>query len=63
VDGFYCEDCHVAEISDDQGGRSGVRSYALDGRIEGFVGQERGARRPFLSETGVERSCRRTGTP
>ena len=26
----YCEDCHVAEIDDNQSVRYGVRSYALD---------------------------------
>jgi NAD(P)-dependent dehydrogenase (short-subunit alcohol dehydrogenase family) len=30
VGGHYCEDCHVAEISQGEGVRSGVRSYALD---------------------------------
>lgn len=30
VGGRYCEDCHVAEIVDDLGLRSGVRAYALD---------------------------------
>ncbi len=30
VGGKYCEDCHVAEIVDTPGSRSGVRSYALD---------------------------------
>jgi NAD(P)-dependent dehydrogenase (short-subunit alcohol dehydrogenase family) len=31
VGGRYCEDCHVAEIADGEGIRSGVRPYALDG--------------------------------
>jgi NAD(P)-dependent dehydrogenase (short-subunit alcohol dehydrogenase family) len=34
VGGKYCEDCHVAEILESEGGvdlRGGVRSYALDG--------------------------------
>ncbi len=26
----YCEDCHVAEVSDDPAAKTGVRSYALD---------------------------------
>ncbi len=26
----YCEDCHVAEVSDDPSAKAGVRSYALD---------------------------------
>ncbi len=26
----YCEDCHVAQVDDNQSARSGVRSYALD---------------------------------
>jgi len=26
----FCEDCHVAEVQDEPGARSGVRSYALD---------------------------------
>ncbi len=26
----YCEDCHVADIDDDPGAKSGVRSYALN---------------------------------
>jgi NAD(P)-dependent dehydrogenase (short-subunit alcohol dehydrogenase family) len=30
VGGCYCEDCHVAEIADGDGIRSGVRPYALD---------------------------------
>jgi NAD(P)-dependent dehydrogenase (short-subunit alcohol dehydrogenase family) len=30
VGGRYCEDCHVAEIADGEGIRSGVRPYALD---------------------------------
>jgi NAD(P)-dependent dehydrogenase (short-subunit alcohol dehydrogenase family) len=30
IGGKYCEDCHVAEINDDQAPFSGVRSYALD---------------------------------
>jgi NAD(P)-dependent dehydrogenase (short-subunit alcohol dehydrogenase family) len=30
VGGQYCEDCHVAEVSDEDGMRGGVRSYALD---------------------------------
>ncbi len=30
VGGRYCEDCHVAEIQEGEGIRSGVRSYALD---------------------------------
>ena len=30
VGGHYCEDCHVAEISDDPTQSGGVRSYALD---------------------------------
>jgi NAD(P)-dependent dehydrogenase (short-subunit alcohol dehydrogenase family) len=31
VGGRYCEDCHVAEVADGEGLRSGVRPYALDG--------------------------------
>lgn len=30
VGGRYCEDCHVAEIAEGEGVRSGVRPYALD---------------------------------
>ncbi len=30
VGGRYCEDCHVAEITNDPTSRQGVRSYALD---------------------------------
>jgi len=30
VGGHYCEDCHVAEIVEDEGTRGGVRPYALD---------------------------------
>ena len=30
VGGRYCEDCHVADVTDDPGTSSGVRSYALD---------------------------------
>jgi NAD(P)-dependent dehydrogenase (short-subunit alcohol dehydrogenase family) len=30
VGGQYCEDCHVAEMIDEEGIRGGVRSYALD---------------------------------
>jgi NAD(P)-dependent dehydrogenase (short-subunit alcohol dehydrogenase family) len=30
VGGRYCEDCHVAEITQGEGVREGVRSYALD---------------------------------
>ena len=30
VGGRYCEDCHVAELTEGEGLRSGVRSYALD---------------------------------
>jgi NAD(P)-dependent dehydrogenase (short-subunit alcohol dehydrogenase family) len=30
VGGRYCEDCHVAEITDDPNARGGVRAYALD---------------------------------
>jgi NAD(P)-dependent dehydrogenase (short-subunit alcohol dehydrogenase family) len=30
VGGRYCEDCHVAEITNDPNSRQGVRSYALD---------------------------------
>ncbi|HWE99746.1 MAG TPA: SDR family NAD(P)-dependent oxidoreductase [Caulobacteraceae bacterium] len=30
VGGRYCEDCHVAEVTDDPTSRSGVRAYALD---------------------------------
>lgn len=30
VGGRYCEDCHVAEITNDPASRQGVRSYALD---------------------------------
>jgi len=30
VGGLYCEDCHVAEIQDNDGIREGVRRYALD---------------------------------
>jgi hypothetical protein len=31
VGGRYCEDCHVAETTDDPNARGGVRPYALDG--------------------------------
>jgi hypothetical protein len=30
VGGRYCEDCHVAEVTDDPTARAGVRGYALD---------------------------------
>lgn len=30
IGGRYCENCHVAEINDTPGSRTGVRSYALD---------------------------------
>jgi NAD(P)-dependent dehydrogenase (short-subunit alcohol dehydrogenase family) len=30
VGGHYCEDCHVAELAEGEGIRSGVRPYALD---------------------------------
>ncbi|NJN50938.1 MAG: SDR family NAD(P)-dependent oxidoreductase [Gammaproteobacteria bacterium] len=30
VGGRYCEDCHVADITDDPAARTGVRAYALD---------------------------------
>jgi len=30
VGGRYCEDCHVAEVTDDPAARAGVRAYALD---------------------------------
>ena len=30
VGGRYCENCHVAEVNDTPGSRTGVRSYALD---------------------------------
>jgi NAD(P)-dependent dehydrogenase (short-subunit alcohol dehydrogenase family) len=30
VGGRYCEDCHVAEITNTEGLRGGVRPYALD---------------------------------
>jgi hypothetical protein len=30
VGGFYCEDCHVAELVDGADVRAGVRAYALD---------------------------------
>jgi NAD(P)-dependent dehydrogenase (short-subunit alcohol dehydrogenase family) len=30
VGGLYCEDCHVAEFSEGEGIRGGVRAYALD---------------------------------
>lgn len=30
IGGKYCEDCHVAEVTDDPASRSGVRRYALD---------------------------------
>ncbi|WP_158803703.1 MULTISPECIES: SDR family NAD(P)-dependent oxidoreductase [unclassified Acidisoma] len=30
VGGLYCEDCHVAELSEGEGIRGGVRAYALD---------------------------------
>ena len=30
VGGRYCEDCHVAEVEDTRGSRTGVRSYALE---------------------------------
>ncbi|MGA1372290.1 MAG: SDR family NAD(P)-dependent oxidoreductase [Pseudomonadales bacterium] len=32
VGGHYCEDCHVAELTDDPQSRTGVRGYALDAR-------------------------------
>ena len=31
VGGKYCEDCHVAQLSDNPAARGGVRAYALDG--------------------------------
>jgi NAD(P)-dependent dehydrogenase (short-subunit alcohol dehydrogenase family) len=31
IGGQFCEDCHVAEITDDPDLRGGVRAYALDG--------------------------------
>ncbi len=30
VGGRYCEDCHVADITNDPTSRQGVRGYALD---------------------------------
>ena len=30
IGGRYCEDCHVAELTEDPTARAGVRSYALD---------------------------------
>jgi NAD(P)-dependent dehydrogenase (short-subunit alcohol dehydrogenase family) len=30
VGGRYCEDCHVAEVTDDPSVRAGVRAYAID---------------------------------
>jgi NAD(P)-dependent dehydrogenase (short-subunit alcohol dehydrogenase family) len=30
IGGQFCEDCHVAEVTDDPGFRGGVRAYALD---------------------------------
>jgi hypothetical protein len=30
VGGKYCEDCHVAALTDDPASRTGVRAYALD---------------------------------
>ena len=30
VGGLYCEDCHVAELTDSADVRAGVRGYALD---------------------------------
>jgi len=47
VGGRYCEDCHVAEITDDPAARAGVRAYALDparadalwARSEALVGE------------------------
>ena len=30
VGGKYCEDCHVAEVTEGEGLRGGVRPYALD---------------------------------
>ncbi len=30
IGGRYCEDCHVAEITEEEGARGGVRAYALD---------------------------------
>ena len=47
VGGRYCEDCHVAEITDDPAAREGVRAYALDpahaqalwARSEAMVGE------------------------
>ena len=30
VGGRYCEDCHVAEVTEDPSARGGVRAYALD---------------------------------
>ncbi len=30
VGGRYCEDCHVADVTDDPNARQGVRDYALD---------------------------------
>jgi NAD(P)-dependent dehydrogenase (short-subunit alcohol dehydrogenase family) len=30
VGGRYCEDCHVADVTDDPNARAGVRAYALD---------------------------------
>lgn len=30
VGGRYCEDCHVAELTDDMAARGGVRGYAID---------------------------------
>ncbi len=47
VGGRYCEDCHVADITDDPEARSGVRAYALNperarvlwARSEALVGE------------------------
>jgi hypothetical protein len=30
IGGRYCEDCHVAAVTDDPESRTGVRAYALD---------------------------------
>ena len=30
IGGLYCEDCHVAELQEEEGVRGGVRAYALD---------------------------------
>ena len=30
VGGLYCEDCHVAELTENDDIRAGVRAYALD---------------------------------